>query len=216
MIICILAGGEGSRLWPISTPDNPKQIIKLNNSNSLIQNTYSLLKKVSKSIYIVSEESHYKKILKSIDGLSKKNMIVEPCRRGTTNCLLLAAKYISEQLKGKSDGERILFIHADHIFDNQKEFVKSINQLKKIKDKSTIVIGGRKPTYPGTKYGYVETKKGENGLYKVVKFVEKPDQKTADLLFSKPNYFWNEGFVSTSITSLVQSFQKYNPAVHEN
>jgi mannose-1-phosphate guanylyltransferase len=182
MIICILAGGEGSRLWPLSTSTKPKQILSLTGKNTLIQNTYDLMKKITNDIFIVSESSHYKEILKQVKSFDKTRMIVEPCRRGTTNCTLLAISFIKKYYNQKKNDEKILFIHADHIFSNLEKFIETIKVCCTKQSGDIIVIGGKKPTYPGTKYGYVETKKIKSDFYKVIKFHEKPTLEIAKKL----------------------------------
>ncbi|MDR2830347.1 MAG: hypothetical protein LBB45_04830 [Methanobrevibacter sp.] len=164
-------------------------MLKLDGNNSLIQNTYKLLQKVAKDIFIVSEKSHATEMLKQLNGFDKDRMIIEPCRKGTTNCTLLAARHIKNYFNNKKDDDRILFIHADHIFDDEKKFISSIKQAFSIKDKGVIIIGGKKPTYSGVKYGYVQTTKINNHLYKVIKFHEKPSLEVAKTLYKKPNYF---------------------------
>jgi mannose-1-phosphate guanylyltransferase len=165
----------------LSTPSKPKQILKLNNDNSLIQNTYTLMRKITENIFIVSEKSHSATMLKQLKNFNKQRMIIEPCRKGTTNCILLALRHIKKFYKGKKNDEKILFIHADHIFDDEKRFISSIKNAFDIKEDS-IVVGGKKPVCAGTKYGYIKTKKISSSVYKVLQFKEKPDQKTANIL----------------------------------
>ncbi|GMO14019.1 MAG: hypothetical protein Ta2E_04050 [Mycoplasmoidaceae bacterium] len=216
MIICILAGGEGSRLWPLSTPLKPKQIIALSGEKSLIHNTYNLMQKITKDIFIVSEQSHYKEMLKQLTGFDSKKMIVEPCRKGTTNCTLLAISFIKKYYKDKKNDDKILFIHADHIFDNENKFISSIKQAFTIQKNDNVVIGGKKPTNPGTKYGYVETKKINSTLYKVNKFLEKPSIEIATKLYKKPNYFWNEGFFICTINGMINNLKLNNIKVYND
>jgi mannose-1-phosphate guanylyltransferase len=147
------------------------------------------MQNITKNIFVVSEKSHQHIILKQIKDFDRKKMIVEPCRKGTTNCVLLAARYIKNYFKGKKNNEKILFIHADHIFDNKINFISSIKGAFAVNVKGGIVIGGKKPTCAGTKYGYIETKKINNDLYKVNSFCEKPNQQLANKLYKKPNYF---------------------------
>jgi len=159
MIICINAGGKGSRLWPLSTNDAPKQTQSLVNSKTLIENIYNLAKKITNEVFIVSEISHSNKVLK-LTKIQKKKLIVEPERKGTLNCTLYAVSYIDKFYKGKKKDEQICFIHADHIYDNDNTFIQDIkNVCNEAKKHDNIFIVGSKPTYPSNKFGYIEFSK---------------------------------------------------------
>jgi mannose-1-phosphate guanylyltransferase len=139
------------------------------------------MRKITENIFIVSEKSHSNTMLKQLKKFDKQRMIIEPCRKGTTNCILLALRHIKNFFKDTKNDEKILFIHADHIYDDEKHFISSIKNAFNISE-DAIVVGGKKPVCAGTKYGYIETKKISPSIYKVVQFKEKPDQKTANVL----------------------------------
>jgi mannose-1-phosphate guanylyltransferase len=128
-------------------------------------------------------------MLEQLKNFDKKRMIIEPCRKGTTNCTLLAARHIRNFYKGKEDNSKILFIHADHIFDNDNNFTNSIKKAFAINNKGAIVIGGKKPTSAQTKYGYVKIEKNSPYIYKVLEFKEKPTLEVAKKLCKDGNYY---------------------------
>jgi mannose-1-phosphate guanylyltransferase len=147
------------------------------------------MSKITKNVFIVSEKSHSDAILKQLKTFDKRKMIVEPSRKGTANCTILAVKHIQKYFKKDISDENILFIHADHIFNNKHAFISCIKNASKERTGNNIVIGGKKPTHPDTKYGYVETKKITSKAYKVLAFHEKPELKIAKFLYKKSNYF---------------------------
>src|ERR1700756_102968 len=111
MIVVIIAGGSGTRLWPLSTHDYPKHLLTLMGSRSLVQNTYDRVKNLSDDIFVVSEASHIKHVYEQLKEVPKKNILVEPARRGTASCVILA---LSEIKKRKFKDQPILFLWADH------------------------------------------------------------------------------------------------------
>jgi mannose-1-phosphate guanylyltransferase len=123
-----------------------------------------------------------------VKDFDKSKMIIEPYLKGTTNCTILAVRFLKKYFSNQKNDENILFIHADHIFNDNKKIVETLKKAASLKQKS-IMIGGRKPTYPGTKFGYVKTKKLPSGMQQVLSFVEKPDLKTAQKLYTQPNYY---------------------------
>lgn len=210
MFICIIAGGSGTRLWPLSTPKKPKQILPIVGNKTLIKYTYDLVAKVtdSSNIFIVSEKTHYKTIIKQLSGFKKENMIVEPYRKGIFNCIALAYGKIKTLAN-----QPIVFVHADHIVDNEKKFISSIKKAYSLsKTQDSIVIGGKKPNSPQSKYGYVECKIS-HGLCKVLKFIEKPPYEKAKILIKKQNIFWNEGFFISSFENFISEVKTNNKSL---
>jgi len=204
MIVCINAGGKGSRLWPLSTNDSPKQTQKLTNDKTLIENIYSLAKKITNDVFIVSEVSHSNKILK-LTKIPRKKLIVEPERKGTLNCTLYAVSYINKFYNGKKPNEQICFIHADHIYDNNEKFIQDIKNVCSAAEKhDNIFIASTIPTYPSNKFGYIEFVKYKN-VFKAVKFIEKPDIKLAQKLIKTNKYVWNEGLFVCSYNTLLKA-----------
>jgi len=213
MIVCINAGGKGSRLWPLSTNDSPKQTQKLVNDKTLIENIYNLAKKITNDVFIVSEISHSNKILK-LTKIPRKKLIVEPERKGTLNCTLYAVSYINKFYNGKKTNEQICFIHADHIYDNNDKFIQDIKNVCNAATKhDNIFIASTVPTYPSNKFGYIEYSKYSKDVYKAIKFIEKPDTKLAQKLIKTKKYVWNEGLFVCSYNTLLKSINKHKEII---
>ena len=146
MIIVIIAGGSGTRLWPLSTSTYPKHLLKIgDDEHSILQNTYLRAKRLTNKIYVVSEISHIKHVKKQLAELSDSHFIVEPGRRGTANCILAALIKLAEI---EDHDEPIAFIHADNFIRDEKGFVNSFNiALKATTNEQKIVLVGVEPTY---------------------------------------------------------------------
>lgn len=203
MIVVIIAGGSGSRLWPLSTPSFPKQLLKVNgDSRSLLQNTYDRAKMLTDSIYVVPEASHVDIAREQLPELDDNHIIVEPARRGTAHCIIQALDYIS---KHHNKDEPVAFIHSDHYIRDVTGFVHSFKiAAKTSKKESRIVLVGVEPDEPATGFGYIQ--KGalldENQyLYNVHSFKEKPDFSTAKTYLRSGDYLWNCGYFVGSVNT---------------
>lgn len=213
MIVVIIAGGSGSRLWPLSTPEFPKHLLKIGTSEtSLLQNTYNRAKRVGKTIYVVTDGSHAEHVRSQLPDLNNDFFIVEPARRGTANCIIAALAYIS---KRHDADESIAYMHADHYIRDIKSFTHSfkIANLVAQKEKRLVLIGVE-PDYPATSFGYIE--KGEllsEPLYvfNVTSFQEKPNYSTAQKYLRSGNYLWNCGYFVGSVTSFVDAMTAFAP-----
>src|SRR5579862_5653550 len=196
MIIVIIAGGSGTRLWPLSTPDYPKHLLKINgDGRSLLQHTYDRAKQLSDNVYVVSEQSHIEHVHEQLPELSQDAFIVEPGRRGTANCIVASLAQISQN----HDKDTVIgFVHADHYIKDTAGFAKSFQLAESVTTKEQkIVLVGIEPDRPATGFGYIE--KGEpladnDQVYQVKSFKEKPDQATAEQYLKSGHYLWNGGF----------------------
>ena len=171
MIVVIIAGGSGTRLWPLSTPDYPKHLLTVNGEDdSLVQKTYKRAKRLSDDIYIITETGHADHVKKQIPELEDKNFIIEPARRGTASCIIASLAHISE--KHDSD-EPIAFLVADHYIRDIEGFANSFKIAEKIskKDKK-ITLVGIEPDHPATGFGYIEKSSlvDDKLIYKVEAF----------------------------------------------
>lgn len=213
----ILAGGSGTRLWPLSRKNYPKQFLKLNGDKSLLQCTAErLLKIVSKEDIIVMTNDEYKYHVKS-DLAWIENVILEPACRNTAPAIALGVKYCIEKLRCKED-EVVFVSPSDHIINPVDRFAQCISQSKIIAEDGYIVTFGIKPVRPETGYGYIKVRglKSESGscnFFKVDKFVEKPDAKTAIRYVNEGNYYWNSGMFAFSIGTIIKEFKRHNPAI---
>src|SRR5436190_4567550 len=155
MVIVIIAGGSGTRLWPLSTTDYPKHLLKLTNDRSLLQNTYDRVKDLSKDILVITEKTHSRHVYMQLHQLILKgNILAEPARRGTASCFILA---LSEIKKRKLPNQAVIFLWADHLINDQKGFQEAVSQSAKLAEETDkLVFTGVKPTYPATGFGYMQ------------------------------------------------------------
>jgi mannose-1-phosphate guanylyltransferase/mannose-6-phosphate isomerase len=218
MIVVIIAGGAGTRLWPLSTPEYPKQLLKINSPDrSLLQQTYGRAEVLSKKIYVVSEVSHIAHVREQLSNLSDEHFIVEPARRGTSNCLALALTYIS---KREDNDEPIAFISADHFIKDTTGFKRSFKVAGDVSKKTKrIVLVGIEPDYPATGFGYIE--KGESLKYKdivfnVKSFKEKPSLEVAKSYLKAGRYLWNCSYFVGSVNVFKSRMSEYAPNLYSN
>jgi len=203
MVIVIIAGGSGTRLWPLSTPGYPKHLLKINgDGRSLLQHTYDRARQLTDQIYVVSEHSHIDHVKNQLPELPDAAFVIEPARRGTANCLIAALAYIS---KRHDESEIIASIHADHYIRDTRGFVHSFKVANKASAQTgRILLIGVEPDYPATGFGYIE--KGdlfdeEAFIYNVSSFKEKPDKVTAKQYLTSGKYLWNCGYFVASIAT---------------
>jgi mannose-1-phosphate guanylyltransferase/mannose-6-phosphate isomerase len=211
MIVVIIAGGSGTRLWPLSTPDYPKHLLKINgDERSLLQHTYDRAKSLTDKIYVVSDNSHIQHVRDQLSELPEEAFIVEPARRGTANCIVAALAYIS---KRHDPDEPIASIHADHYIRDVEGFKHSFKIANEVSQASgRIVLVGVEPDHPATGFGYIE-KDGifdeGNFVYGVKSFKEKPDIGLAQEYVSSGNYLWNCGYFVGSVDTFKQKMEAY-------
>lgn len=155
MVIVIIAGGSGTRLWPLSTPDYPKHLLRVNGHNkSLVQNTYDRAQKISSKVYVITEASHADIVKEQLPELSDDCFVIEPARRGTASCIVAGLAYISKEVDPK---EPIAFIAADHYIRDVTGFKHSFRVAEKVsKKEGRIVLVGVEPDQPATGFGYIE------------------------------------------------------------
>ncbi|MCW1908496.1 MAG: sugar phosphate nucleotidyltransferase [Candidatus Saccharibacteria bacterium] len=197
MIVVIIAGGSGTRLWPLSTPEYPKHLLSLTNERSLLQNTLDRVKQLTSAekILVISEASHIKHVYDQLKEVPKDNILVEPARRGTASCVALALATIKNRFE--SD-EAILFVWADHLIRNSQGFVNTALRAGEVcESESKVVFMGVEPTYPSTGLGYIEKDgnlKGWTNIFHLKRFVEKPDKKKAEKYYLSGQFLWNTGY----------------------
>jgi mannose-1-phosphate guanylyltransferase len=218
MIIAIIAGGSGTRLWPLSTPDYPKHLLKVNNDErSLLQHTYDRARALTDKVYVVSEASHIDHVHEQLPELPQEAFIVEPARRGTANCIMAALAYIG---KNHDHDEPIVAIHADHYIRDTAGFVHSLKVATETSAANRrIVLIGVEPDYPATCFGYIQ--KGDlfdekTFVYGVKSFKEKPTFDVAQKYAASGNYLWNCGYFVGSISTFEQKMQAFAPKLLDN
>ncbi len=216
MITVIIAGGSGTRLWPLSTSENPKQLLKLTNDYTMVQNTFNRAVTFSKEIYVVPDISHADRLREQLPVLDDAHCIVEPGRRGTANCIITALVQVA---KNHDPDEPIAFISADHNVRDVEGFARSFRLAEQCSRKTNeIVLIGIEPTYPATGFGYIE-RDGEleefSGVYAVESFKEKPDFETAKSYVKSGKYLWNCGYFVGSLNTFVREMKEHAPDLHE-
>lgn len=217
MIVVIIAGGSGTRLWPLSTSDYPKQLLALTGEESMVRSTYERAKKMSDNIYIVPDVSHAHHIKEQLPELKEENFIVEPGRRGTANCIAAALAHIA---KRHELDEPVAFLSADHHIRDTQGFVRSFQVAADVsKREGVITLIGIEPTHPSTGFGYIE-RDGEidstANVHHVESFKEKPDFNTAKRYIASGNYLWNCGYFVGSVNTFLEEMGRSAPELKAN
>lgn len=197
MIVLIVAGGSGTRLWPLSVPEYPKHLLNIVGKNSLLQNTFERAKKITSvdKIYVSTESSHSDHVIAQLPGLDKNQIIIEPARRGTMPCITNALQIIASK---HGEDEPIASIWADQHIRAENAFAETFEYAGEVSLKyGRITLIGIEPESPSIKFGYIE-KDGripdETFLHSVNSFKEKPDYKTAQTYLASGDYLWNAGY----------------------
>ncbi len=209
----LLAGGSGTRLWPVSREHHPKQLVKFIGKDSLVQSTVKRLTSLldMENIRIVCGKEHVHEIARHMEemGLSADDKIIaEPCGRNTAPAILLAMLHI---LRKKEDAVLCIF-PADHVIRDRNAFQEKLLSAVKIAEMGYIVTFGIKPHYPETGYGYIEGA-GDvgDGALSVKRFVEKPDLDTAKKYIAAGNFFWNSGMFTFKASVMAQELEVHQP-----
>ena len=217
MIVVIIAGGAGTRLWPLSVPDYPKHLLKIaGDTKSILQNTYSRAKTLTNNVYVISESSHIKHVKQQLPELSDDHFLVEPARRGTANCILATLVKINSI---EDPNEPIAFIHSDHFIRDINGFEQTFKRAAiAAMEQGRIVLVGVEPSYPAIGFGYIK-KDGlidERSLvYSVDSFKEKPDFDTAQSYQKSGDYLWNCGYFVGSSHTFKQKMETYAPDLYD-
>jgi mannose-1-phosphate guanylyltransferase/mannose-6-phosphate isomerase len=213
MIVVIIAGGSGTRLWPLSTADYPKHLLSLTNDRSLLQNTYDRVKPLSDHIYVITEKSHSKYVHRQLPELPGRRILAEPARRGTASCFVLA---LSEIKRRGLKNQAIFFLWADHLIKDSKAFTKAVEQAAKLAEsEEKLVFTGVEPTYPSTGFGYIQkgrrAKPKTKNVYELKQFVEKPNSPTAKQYLKSGKYLWNTGYLTGTIETFERELKEHAP-----
>ena len=207
----IMAGGVGSRFWPVSTPDNPKQFHDmLGTGESLIQQTFNRLSTLipSEQILIATNQRYKELVMEHLPEVTENQVLLEPAMRNTAPCIIYSALKIANQ-----NEEAVMIVApSDHYIEDEVEFVKNVKSAFEACQKNDILMTlGIQPTGPNTGYGYIQFEKGENEVKKVKNFTEKPDLETARQFIQQGDYLWNAGIFIWSVKSILDSFQRSLP-----
>ena len=210
----IMAGGVGSRFWPVSTPDNPKQFHDmLGTGKSLLQQTYHRLQALipNKNI-LISTNNRYKNLVKKqLPTIRDLQLVLEPAMRNTAPAILYSALKIYQ----KNPNALILIAPSDHWIDKETTFIADLETAFHTCESQDILMTlGIQPTHPNTGYGYIQFGSSNKPIKTVKQFTEKPNLETAKKFISSGNYLWNAGIFVWSAKSILNAFQKYLPTMY--
>lgn len=212
----IMAGGKGTRFWPLSTEEKPKQFLNLVGDNTMIQMTVNRILPIIpiERIFVCTGEKYIDYVINQLPKLPKENIIVEPEGRNTAPCIALSSMII----KRKFNDASVLVLPSDHLIEKEDEFRSIILKGNDFLEKNpyNIVTLGIQPNRPETGYGYIKLKNEIfNNIYKVDKFVEKPDENTAKKYLENGNYLWNSGMFLWKAENIINQIKNYSPEIYE-
>lgn len=216
----IMAGGIGSRFWPLSKTSRPKQFLDiLGTGETFIQQTYRRFKAVcpAENFLIVTNTIYKDMVLEQLPELTEDQVLCEPMRRNTAPCIAYAAY----KIKSKTPDANIIVAPSDHLITKESEFIKQINKaLDYVSENDSLLTLGITPSRPETGYGYIQISdkvdyNSYDNLYKVKTFTEKPDLKMAKVFMESGEFFWNSGIFVWSLSAILSSFEQYLPDVND-
>ena len=217
----IMAGGEGTRFWPLSRKDNPKQFLKLNDDQkTMLQETVERINELVpiEQVFIATNEVYQEAIKNQLDGIPSENIIVEPMKRNTAACIGLSSVVIED----KYPGSTMIVLPADHLIKDENKFINILNKAVLTAEAGrNLVTLGIKPTHPETGYGYIHYGDelhaiDEDQIFEVENFTEKPDLKTAKEFLEDGNYLWNSGMFIWQLESILYNIEKYLPEMYDS
>lgn len=210
-----MAGGIGSRFWPMSTPERPKQFIDiLGTGRTMIQLTVDRFKGIvpTENIWVVTSARYKDYVLEQIPGIPSEQVLLEPCMRNTAPCIA----YVSWKIQAKDPSANLVFSPADHIVLDVPEFQRVVRlALSQSESSSKIITLGMQPVRPETGYGYIKELEHEGDVRKVEAFKEKPDLATAQRYIDEGGYYWNSGLFIWNVQTVVSSFRTLKPGIAE-
>lgn len=215
--VAIMAGGIGSRFWPMSRINYPKQFLDiLNIGRTLIQSTYDRFAKFipKENIYVVTFEDYAGIVAEQLPELSKANILCEPSRKNTAPCIA----YVSYKIHLLNANANLICAPSDHLITDDDAFIKICNEaLKFTAHIKGLLTLGIKPTHPNTGYGYIQYEPlavGKN-IYKVKTFTEKPTVEIAKAFIASGDFLWNAGIFVWQVKNIIKAFEKLLPEIHE-
>jgi mannose-1-phosphate guanylyltransferase len=209
-----MAGGIGSRFWPMSTPEHPKQFLDvLGIGKSLIQMTYERLQKIApkSNIYVVTNTAYKDMVLEQLDGMKPDQVLTEPQRKNTAPCIAYAAA----KIYNLNPNATLVISPADHLILQEDNFTNTINTGIQAAEDGRIATIGIKPTRPDTGYGYIEFESaGDQNVIPVKQFREKPGLATAKEFVASGNFYWNSGIFIWKAETVLNALQSFQPELH--
>lgn len=210
-----MAGGVGSRFWPVSTTDFPKQFHDmLGSGETLIQKTFARLSKLipTENILILTNERYNDLVLQQLPMVKPEQVLLEPAMRNTAPCIL----YASLKIKKQNPKAVMVVAPSDHWIEDEAAFTNNLQQCFEFcQERNALMTLGIQPTFPNTGFGYIEFDKADsNPIKKVNQFREKPDYETAKSFLEAGNFLWNGGIFIWSAQSVTEAFEKFQPQMN--
>ncbi len=211
----LMAGGVGSRFWPVSTADFPKQFHDmLGSGHTLIQKTFSRLSKLIpvENILILTNERYNDLVLQQLPMVKQEQVLLEPAMRNTAPCIL----YASLKIQKLNPDAVMVVAPSDHWIEDEEEFSRNLEQCFDFcQRENALMTLGIQPTFPNTGFGYIEFDKTDaNPIKKVNQFREKPDYETAKAFLEAGNFLWNGGIFIWSVKTITEAFEKFQPQMN--
>ena len=210
--VAIMAGGIGSRFWPASRIQKPKQFLDiLGTGSTLIQATYDRVKAIcpEENIYVITNRQYVHLVKEQLPRMKNAQIIAEPARKNTAPCIA----YMAFKLAAKNKDAQLVVCPSDHIMESKRRFNAALKKaLDYSKGKDVLVTLGMKPTRPATGYGYIqfrENTKVADGVFKVKTFIEKPDLKLATRFIKSGEFLWNAGIFIWSAEAIISAFETH-------
>lgn len=216
----IMAGGKGTRFWPLSTEEKPKQFLNLIDEDTMIQMTVNRIKPIipMERIFVCTGAMYVDLVKEQLPELPEKNIIIEPEGRNTAPCIMLSALVIDRYFKDST----MIVLPSDHLIKDEEKFRNILTESEKIleKNEKAIITLGMKPDRPETGYGYIKyvsetSESQEFKVFKVDKFVEKPNEETAKKYLQNGSYLWNGGMFLWKTSTIIDEIKKYSPNTYE-
>lgn len=215
MIALIMAGGSGTRFWPQSRKDHPKQFLQVAGSRSMIQLTVDRLLPLMpmKNIYIVTAADQVALVIEHLPALPEENIIIEPFGMNTAPCIALSLEYLKPLYSADTT---MIVLPADHVIKDTNAFLDSLRKAQQTSRSGALITFGIVPDHPATGYGYIEAgTKVEPGIFKVQRFKEKPDLRTATSFLKQGSFYWNSGMFCWSLAAISRAFETHLPQAAE-
>lgn len=215
--VAIMAGGIGSRFWPLSRVDYPKQFLDiLGTGRTLIQQTYDRFSKLvpKENIFVITANEYLEIAKEQLPELTSQNFIGEPFRKNTGPCIA----YVSFKLQQINPEGSVIIAPADHLILEEEKFLNICNEALGFANHfNSLVTIGITPTYPNTGYGYIQHEGIEvaPSIYKVKTFTEKPNKQLAETFIASGDFLWNSGIFIWKLKNGLQSFKKHLPEIYE-
>ncbi|MBE2231536.1 MAG: mannose-1-phosphate guanylyltransferase [Chitinophagaceae bacterium] len=215
--VAIMAGGIGSRFWPMSRTNYPKQFLDiLGTGKTLIQQTFDRYTKLipKENIFVITSEEYVGIVKKQLADIPEENIIAEPSRKNTAACIA----YIAFKLYQKDHKALMIAAPSDHLIIDTEEFLTTAKRAFDFVDHiNALVTIGIKPSYPNTGYGYIQHDAGEAApdVYKVKTFTEKPNLDLAKAFIASGDFLWNAGIFTWKVKNILAAFEKHLPEVYE-